>query len=90
MDAFLMLSPEDRELINELKAELAHSRKTIPTILLSNREAARIIGLHDSYISVLVKRKRLTKRTIGRSTGILLSDVLDYKTRREAGEPQLP
>ena len=90
MDAFLMLSPEDRELINELKAKLDESKKTIPTILLSNREAARIIGLNDSYVSVLVKRKRLIKRTIGKSTGILLSDALDYKTRREAGEPQLP
>ena len=87
MDAVLLLSPEDRELIAELKSLVATKRDAMPTILISNNEAARLLGVNPSYVSVLIKRNKLKRRVMGRSKGILLTEVLEFKKRREAWEP---
>lgn len=87
MDAVLMLSQEDREIIEELKAVMLSRKETIPPILISNNETARLLGVNPSYVSVLIKRKKLRRRVMGRSTGILLTEVLEFKKRREAWEP---
>ena len=82
-----MLSQEDREIIEELKAVMLSRKETIPPILISNNETARLLGVNPSYVSVLIKRKKLRRRVMGRSTGILLTEVLEFKKRREAWEP---
>ena len=81
-----MLSQEDREIIEELKAVVLSRKETIPPILISNNETARLLGVNPSYVSVLIKRKKLRRRAMGRSTGILLTEVLEFKKRREAWE----
>ena len=56
-------------------------------ILVSCTEAARLLGKTTTTISTMIREKRLTKVTIGESTGIRLSEIQEYKNRREAREP---
>ena len=77
MEAQLLLSPEDRALINELTNEIRQSKNHVPPVLVSCAEAARLIGKSRVTISAYVKQKILTKRTIEGVTGILLSDLLE-------------
>lgn len=88
MDARLLLSPEDRERIDMLSAKIDELKVEIPSVLISNKEAARILGFSYAYVSVLSREGKLRRRTIGKSTGFLLKEVLEYKTRREPVEPQ--
>jgi len=81
MDAKLLLTQEDRDIIDSLKGLLSRIQTPVPEVLLSNNEAARILGVSPGYIPTLLKRKKLVKRTIGKSRGILLEDVLKYRTR---------
>ncbi len=85
-DAIVSLSPEDRELIKGLRKSIEGLR--VPEVLVSCREAARILGYAYGYVSFLVRTGKLVRRTIGHSTGILLEDVMKYKNRREAKEPR--
>ena len=56
-------------------------------ILVSCNEAARLLGRNPSTISEMIREKRLEKVTIGRSTGIRLSEIKRLINRREAQEP---
>ena len=49
-------------------------------VLISCTEAARILGKTRTTISTMIREKRLNKVTIGESTGIRLSDVMEMKT----------
>lgn len=51
----------------------------IPTILISCAEAARYLGVSRATISARIRRRLLTKRTIGGVTGILLEELIDAK-----------
>ncbi len=75
------LSDYDRELLEGLTAELRHQRKKqeFPDVLISNKEAARILGVSATTISIYIRQKNLTKRTQGGVTGILLSELLKEK-----------
>lgn len=44
-------------------------------VLVSCNEAARLLGKNPSTISEMIREKRLEKVTIGRSTGIRLSEI---------------
>lgn len=48
-------------------------------ILISNTEAARLLGRTTTTISTMVHDGRLERVTIGRSTGIRLSDIWKIK-----------
>lgn len=50
-------------------------------VLVSCTEAARLLGRTSQTISQMLKDGRLRKATIGRSTGIRLSDVRDIMRR---------
>ena len=56
-------------------------------VLVSCNEAARLLGRNPSTISEIIREKRLEKVTIGRSTGIRLSEIKRLINRREAQEP---
>lgn len=49
-------------------------------VLISCTEASRLLGKSKTTISTMIREKRLEKVTIGESTGIRLSDVLELKT----------
>ena len=49
-------------------------------VLVSCTEASRLLGKSKTTISTMIREKRLEKVTIGDSTGIRLSDVLELKT----------
>lgn len=44
-------------------------------VLVSCNEAARLLGVTPPTITNMIRRHRLTKVTIGNSTGIRLSDI---------------
>ena len=83
----IILSNEDRELIEAVRQELLDNRKQIPDVLISGNEVARLLGLNPGYVCRLVSQKKLNRVTIGASRGFPLKEVLKYKTRREAIEP---
>ena len=47
-------------------------------ILISCREAARLLGRTEKTVSMMLRDGRLSKVTIGRSTGIKLSDIRKF------------
>lgn len=55
------------------------ARKRDDDILISGNEAARHIGCNPATISRYLKEGRLSKVTIGGSTGIRLSQINDFK-----------
>lgn len=57
----------------ELAAQVGETRIEV---LLSCTEAARLLGVSQKTISEMLKDGRLSKITLGKSTGILLSDVM--------------
>lgn len=48
-------------------------------VLVSGNEAARLLGVSSASVSKMIKQHRLTKVTIGCSTGIRLSEVKKAK-----------
>lgn len=52
--------------------EMIEERKEV---LVSCNEAARLLGKNPSTISEMIREKRLEKVTIGKSTGIRLSEI---------------
>lgn len=46
-----------------------------PEVLVSCTEAARLLGVSNHTISVMIRDHRLHKTTIGISTGIRLSEI---------------
>lgn len=79
MNQLIVLSPEDRMLLNELRNELRYrySKDQLPPVLISYKEAARLLKKSPMTISNYVRQKRITPRTIDGVTGILLSDIID-------------
>ena len=73
-----ILSKEEMSAIKELTEEC---RRKIPEVLLSNTEAARLIGVSNNTITAYIRQKRLKKTTIGNVTGILLRDVLCFNKK---------
>lgn len=49
-------------------------------VLVSGREAARLLGKNPTTISLMVRDGRLVKKTIGESTGIPLSEIWRLKS----------
>lgn len=66
---------------------IEEDRGYMANILVSCNEAARLLGKSPTTISTMIREKRLTKVTVGPSTGIRLSEINEYKNRREAREP---
>jgi len=67
--------------------EMIMMREERGEVLVSCNEAARLLGRNPSTISEMIREKRLEKVTIGRSTGIRLSEIKRLINRREAQEP---
>ena len=78
------LSKQDRERIDTL-IQLFKTKEE--DVIVSCNEAARLLGKSPTTISTMIREKRLTKVTVGPSTGIRLSEINEYKNRREAREP---
>ena len=74
----LNLSVADRERIDLLLKELGKLGKPV-VVLVSCKEAARLLGKSCKTISAMINDGRLRKTTIGCSTGILLSEILEIK-----------
>lgn len=73
------LSSTDRARIDNLLKELAiyngRNERADGEVLVSCQEAARLLGVTPPTISVMLGQRRLTKVTIGPSTGIRLSEI---------------
>lgn len=84
--SLLVLTEEDRAVLDEIAKEIRMKKSIVPEVLVSNNEASRILGVSYGTISKWVVSGKLERRTMGESTGILLSDILELKkkTRREA------
>lgn len=75
------------EIIARLDTLIEMMREERGDVLVSCNEAARLLGRNPSTISEMIREKRLEKVTIGRSTGIRLSEIKRLINRREAREP---
>lgn len=73
-----LLSNDEMAAIRELIEEY---RRRIPAVLLSNNEAARLIGVTPNTICQYIRQRRLNKTTISGVTGILLRDVVLFKKK---------
>lgn len=84
--SLLVLTEEDRAVLDEIAKEIRMKKSIVPDVLVSNNEASRLLGVSYGTISKWVVSGKLERRTMGESTGILLSDILELKkkTRREA------
>lgn len=72
------LTPDELSAIKELTEEC---RRKIPEVLLTNTEAARLLGVSPNTICLYLKQNRLAKTTLGKVTGILLRDVVCFKRK---------
>lgn len=70
-----------KDVLDALSALTEEFRTRIPEVLVSNNEAARLIGVSPNTICVYVKQKRLSKTTIGNVTGILLRDIVCFSKK---------
>lgn len=73
----VVLAPYEYDAVIELAYAL--KRRTIPEVLVSCSEAARLLGVSRTTISAYIKQGRLTKRTMDDVTGILLTDLMRFK-----------
>lgn len=73
------LSQYEYEVINNLVEALR--TRTIPDVLVSCAEAARLIGVTPNTVCNYLKQKKLSKKTIDGVTGLRLSDVIMFKER---------
>ena len=69
------LSISDRERMDLLTRELERFNSVYGDVLVSCNEAARLIGKSNNTISAMLRDGRLKKETIGKSTGIRLSEI---------------
>jgi excisionase family DNA binding protein len=76
------LCANDRARIDALLEMVGVSTHKFDDALVSCTEAARLLGITPKTISMMLRDGRLRKVTIGRSTGIRLSDI--EEKRREA------
>lgn len=65
------LSPQDRARIDTLIKLMGGPLD----VIVSCREAARLLGKTPATISTMIREKRLSKVTIDGSTGIKLSEI---------------
>lgn len=65
----------------ELHDIINNGRGREDTIIISCKEAARLLDVSQKTISMILRDGRLKKITIGGSTGISLSDIQDIKTQ---------
>ncbi len=72
------LSLSDRARIDALTDALdRYINWKYDNVLISCREAARLLGKSPATISIMLKDGRLRRTTLGENTGILLSDVIE-------------
>lgn len=64
---------------NNAKLETIVDRLGGSEILVSNNEAARLLGITPQTVSSMVRQHRLHRVTIGQSTGIRLSEIRSIK-----------
>lgn len=65
----------------ELHDIINNGRGREDTIIISCKEAARLLDVSQKTISMMLRDGRLKKITIGGSTGVSLSDIQDIKTQ---------
>lgn len=65
------------DIADRLEAAVFHLEQTLsfPEVLVSCTEAARLLGKTPATISTMIRDGRLSKTTIGQSTGIRLSEI---------------
>ena len=72
------LSLSDRARIDALTDALdRYNNGKFDNVLVSCREAARLLGRSPATVSIMLKDGRLKRTTIGNNTGIRLSDVIE-------------
>ena len=72
------LSLSDRARIDALTDALdRYNNGKLDNVLVSCREAARLLGKSPATISIMLKDGRLKRTTLGKNTGIRLSDVIE-------------
>ena len=64
-----------KETNQKLEKYILRARDADRDVLVSCKEAARILGITPSTISMMLKQHRLKKTSIGGSTGIRLSEI---------------
>ena len=69
------LSLSDRARIYALTDELERFNNSLSEVLVSCREAARLLKRTPATISMMLRDGRLKRTTIDGSTGILLSEI---------------
>jgi excisionase family DNA binding protein len=69
------------DIADRLEAAVSRFEQSLncSNVLVSCTEAARLLGKTPTTISKMIREKRLTKVTIGESTGIRLSDIWELK-----------
>jgi len=75
----IALSTYEYEVISNLTEELR--RRTIPDVLISHKEAARVLGVTPNTICNYIRQRRLIKKSIDGVKGLKLADVILLKER---------
>lgn len=79
----VLFTKQDQDRLAQIEKDVRSLKyREIPEILVSQTEAARYIGVSIQTMSKYVKQNRLRKRTIGGTTGILLSDLIQFRERK--------
>ena len=68
-------------IVEELKDIANERRDNDDVVIVSCKEAARLLGVSPKTVSMMLRDGRLDKSTIGGSTGIRLSQIRDIKTQ---------
>ena len=66
-----------RETNEKLETYIFRAREADSNVLVSCKEAARLLGVNPSTISIMLQQHRLRKAYIDGSTGIRLSEIRD-------------
>lgn len=77
-----MVRREIDERVGRIMAEIraiANVRCEDDAVIVSCREASRLLGVSPKTVSMMLRDGRLNKTTIDGSTGILLSAIQDLK-----------
>ena len=79
----VLFTKQDQERLAQIEKDVRSLKnKEIPEILVSQTEAARYLGVTIQTVFRYVRQNRLKKRTLGGTTGILLSDLIQFTKRK--------
>ena len=77
----VLFTRQDQERIARIEKDIrALKQRELPEVIISQGEAARYIGISYTTLNRYIKTGRLRIRTLGGVRGILLADLVKFKS----------